>query len=67
MSGHIKIVMLFLVGIFFVHGCATGTPGREKPLSPQGLRPGNHTFTIVNAAPKFAYLDAAHALLPKTH
>ncbi len=46
MSGHIKIVMLFLVGIFFVHGCATGTPGREKPFPPQELTPGNHRFAI---------------------
>ncbi len=38
--------MLFLVGILFGHGCATGTPGQEKPILPQGLTPGDHRFTI---------------------
>jgi polyhydroxybutyrate depolymerase len=47
MSVHIKIVILFLAGTFFVPGCTTDTPGREKPISPQELRPGEHRFTIM--------------------
>ena len=46
MGLHIKIVVLLLVATFFVPGCTTGTPGREKSLPHQGLPPGNHTLTI---------------------
>jgi polyhydroxybutyrate depolymerase len=51
-----KIVILFLAGFFFMHGCAADTPARQEVISVQELPPGEHRFTITVGGRQRSYI-----------